>query len=509
MLNTDNKNNFIFEYEDVLINVRGGLNDNNQDSLGVTLKIQKQDSYRNCRETINLSNGNQTEKLIVRVSEQLEIHHDTLRGALSELADELEDYRDNNQLNDNRATTSYSLSEVDEEEALKFLKSPDLMIKTNKLIGQSGIVGEEINRLLMYLIFTSRITNKPLHCISFGSSGVGKTHLQSKVSQLIPNEDKIEITQLTPKALYHFTQYQLMNKIILIEDMEALNSESLLAIREIQSKGKISKASPTMNINGHIRTYNKVVEGPVCISGCTTQESIYEDNANRSFLIYIDESTEQDERIMAYQRKKYAGKINEGVELQSIKQLKNTQRLLKQIKVINPFAEHLILPKQVFKPRRTNLHWLQLIEVITFYHQFQREKHRNEITGEEYIETTLEDIQWSVKLIKDVLLRKSDTLNRVTRDYFESLKKFLSVKNTKIYNNREIRKELRIDESTLRRYHRLLINEGYIKKRDDIKGDSFHYEVLDINEFEALETAIEKALQTCIDLVSSSEVRQS
>lgn len=32
-----------------------------------------------------------------------------------------------------------------------------------------------------------------------------------------------------------------------------------------------------------------------------TQEQVYEDNANRSFLIYIDESKEQDERIMAYQ----------------------------------------------------------------------------------------------------------------------------------------------------------------------------------------------------------------
>ena len=34
--------------------------------------------------------------------------------------------------------------------------------------------------------------------------------------------------------------------------------------------------------------------------------------------------------------------------------LKNVQRVLKPIKVINPFAEYLELPQSVFKPRRTN-----------------------------------------------------------------------------------------------------------------------------------------------------------
>ncbi|WP_262707423.1 hypothetical protein [Maribacter sp. MJ134] len=38
------------------------------------------------------------------------------------------------------------------------------------------------------------------------------------------------------------------------------------------------------------------VEGPVSVAGCTTQESIYEDNSNRSFLLYIDESEIQDKK---------------------------------------------------------------------------------------------------------------------------------------------------------------------------------------------------------------------
>ncbi|WP_315823693.1 hypothetical protein [Paraflavitalea speifideaquila] len=52
-----------------------------------------------------------------------------------------------------------------------FLKKPELLQRTNDLIGESGVTGEENNRLLMYLVFTSRKTEQPLHIISLGSSG--------------------------------------------------------------------------------------------------------------------------------------------------------------------------------------------------------------------------------------------------------------------------------------------------------------------------------------------------
>ncbi len=45
---------------------------------------------------------------------------------------------------------------------------------------------------------------KPLHIMSLGASGTGKTYLQEKVSELIPEEDKIEITTLSKNALYYY-----------------------------------------------------------------------------------------------------------------------------------------------------------------------------------------------------------------------------------------------------------------------------------------------------------------
>ena len=104
----------------------------------------------------------------------------------------------------------------------------------------SGVIGEEVNRLIIFLVFTSRKTNRPLHIISFGSSGVGKSHLEEKVGELIPEEDKIEITSVTGNAFYYYDTDELGHKLILIEDYDGVLT-ALYPIRELQNKQRIKK----------------------------------------------------------------------------------------------------------------------------------------------------------------------------------------------------------------------------------------------------------------------------
>ena len=151
-----------------------------------------------------------------------------------------------------------------------------------------------------------------------------------------------------------------------------------------------------------MKTITLKVEGPICLAGTTTKERLYEDNANRSLLVYLDNSPQHKERIMDYQRKLSAGKVNEGEENGLKEFFKDMQTVLKPIRVRNPYAELLKLPEHVFKPLRTNAHYLAVIETITFYHQYQREMKTGAVTGERYIETTLEDIEWANQLLKDV-----------------------------------------------------------------------------------------------------------
>tara|TARA_B110001450_G_C17665876_1_gene499470 strand:- start:2871 stop:4397 length:1527 start_codon:yes stop_codon:yes gene_type:complete len=498
-LDTSNPNNYEYTTKHLELHILGGIKTNKLDTLRVTLAIQKVKQENILRHTIDLYNDNQVEKFVRKVAERLEIGTSLVRKTLQEVTKELENYRFLLLQEYEEAHKPFIklLSASEEKEAIKFLKRKDLLLKTNELIGKSGVIGEQTNRLLMYLIFTSRKTNNPLHCISLGSSGTGKTHLQSKVAELIPEEDKIEMTVLSANAFYYFNRTELQHKLILIEDLDGAESV-LYPLRELQSKKRITKTVVHKDARGNTKTIHLTVEGPVSVAGCTTQESIYEDNSNRSFLLYIDESSEQDIRIMNYQRAVSAGQVNKEEEYLASELLKNVQRVLQPIRVINPFAMHLELPQSVFKPRRTNSHYLQFIEAITFYCQWQRQKKYDKDTGEEYIETTIEDIKQANELIIEVLLRKSDTLTGATRNHLEHLKNYLKKQKQTGFNTTEIRKNLRIKQSTLQRYHKQLLGEGYIKKVKGKKGQMYFYEIIDVQEYTNLKEEINDALQQCL-----------
>ncbi|OED46180.1 hypothetical protein AB832_00970 [Flavobacteriaceae bacterium (ex Bugula neritina AB1)] len=502
-LDTTNPNNYSYKTKDIELHILGGLQLNKLESLRVTLsieKITKSKSVLNIlRQSIDLYNDSQCEKLIRKCAERLEIGTSVIRKTLQELTKALENYRLLlvNQQAELQKPYTKQLTTKEQRAAEAFLETEDLLSKTNELIGISGVIGETVNRLLMFLIFTSRKTTNPLHCISLGSSGVGKTHLQSKVAELIPEEDKVEITVLSANAFYYFNRTELQHKLILIEDLDGAESV-LYPLRELQSKKRITKTVVHKDRKGTTKTIHLTVEGPVSVAGCTTQESIYEDNSNRSFLLYIDESEEQDKRIMNHQRLISAGKHNEAWELEAKNMLQNIQRVLKPIKVINPYAEYLELPRSVFKPRRTNAHYLQFIEAITFYKQYQREKKYDEITGEEYIETTIEDIRQANKLITEVLLRKSDTISGASRNHLENLKKYLKENNQTTFTNAEIRRKLRVKETTLRRYNKQLLAEDYIRRVKKVKTKSYCFEIVDIDEYKNLRNQIDNALSTCL-----------
>ena len=507
-LNITNSESLMYENELLQLTVLGGIKLDGLDRMRATLKIALQESsIPPVRHNLDLYNDTQVEKLIRKVAEKLEIGTSVIAASTAELTEQLEEYRlEKIKETEPQRDENPKLTPNEQKEAEDFLRSDGLLAKTNELIGKSGMIGEENNRLLMYLIFTSRKQPQPLHIVSLGASGTGKTHLQEKVSQLIPEEDKIGITTLSENAFYYFGQQELKNKLILIEDLDGAEN-SLYPLRELQSKKRISKTVAHKNTKGETRTIHLVVEGPVSVAGCTTKEQIYEDNANRSFLIYLDESVEQDDRIMVYQRSRSAGKVDEVAESKAARLLGNAQRLLESIKIINPFAELLKIPKEVFKPRRTNNHYLQFIEIITYYHQYQRGRKVDKETGEEYIETTLEDVEEANKLLKETLLRKSDELTGACRNYLESIKSYLEQENKKQFSNLEIRRALRVNQSNQKRYNLNLTSNYYIKKVKGKTGTAYLYEIVNTEEYQELTEHITSVLDKTLGNLRKQEAK--
>ena len=122
----------------------------------------------------------------------------------------------------------------------------------------------------------------------------------------------------------------------------------------------------------------------------------------------MDGSGGKDNRNFQNLQQLSAGLVNQG-EANTVKEkLKNVQRLLRPIKVRNPFAQHIDLPEAVFKPRRTMPLLLSFIETVTFYHQYQRETKQDTESGAIYIENTVQEVEYDVKLIKENFFSKGD-----------------------------------------------------------------------------------------------------
>ena len=177
----------------------------------------------------------------------------------------------------------------------------------------------------------------------------------------------------------------------------------------------------------------------------------------------------------------------------SVKQkIQNVQKLLKPIKVVNPYANLIDLPQEIFKPRRTLLLLLSFIETISYYHQYQRPIKTNPTTQQKYIETEKSDIKAAFSLMKEVLFSKSDELSKASRRFLELLKN--KVKPGEVFSSTVLRKELRIAPSTLKRYLLDLSRTGYVKIKGGSKYRGFEYEVCDYEEYENLRKSIDEKL---------------
>ena len=499
---TQNAELLIYDNCELYIEVLGGVKITGLDCMKVTLKVCGKSPLRGVGGlswySLNLYNQAQREQTISSIAENLEVGTQQTTNTFINLITELESYRIKKiEALQPKEKKDFEITAAQRAAAVNELKKPNLLHRTAEMIALTGIVGEASNSMIAYLVYCTRKQNVPLHIMFLGSSGSGKTYLQERISELIPTEDKIEITQITENALYYFKQDELKNKLILIEDLDGAMTV-FYPLRELQTKRKITKTVTLKDSKGNLKTITLAVEGPVSVSGCTTKEKIYEDNANRCILLYTDQSREQDKKINEYQTKLSGGEINKEREKKYKELFKNIQRVLMPINIINPFAKYMALPEQVFKPRRTMTLLLGFIEAVTFYHQYQREV-KKDSNNQTYIETTIEDIEAAFNLLKDVLFSKSDELTQAARSFLEQLKE----KGNTSFTAKNIRQELRLNPSNLKRYLIELERYGYIKGKGN-RYRNYEYQIVSMEEYEQLKGSIDKHLQEIITTIKAS-----
>jgi DNA primase catalytic core len=341
------------------------------------------------------------------------------------------------------------------ENTVDFLKQKNLLQELNKLIEKSGIIGEENSRLLLFIIASSYKTKSPLHAIVQGSSGSGKTHLISKIADLIPQEDVLRFTRITESSLYNWGEFDLVGKLLIIEDLDGLKEEAMFAMRELISNQRLSSSVSIKDKKGNIKSTKKEVKGVFSSLSATTKGDLYEDNMSRSFLLAVDESEAQTNRIITYQNKRIAGEINDKEQEKAKMQLQQIMRILKNEEVQNPFATQIQLPENVQKKRRLNEMFQSIIKQITVLNQYQRTSKNGKI------QTEIQDVESAVEILFESIILKIDELDGSLRQFFEKLKKKFDSQD---FTRFEAMETTGFKKTQLQHYINQLVQLEYIKQ---------------------------------------------
>lgn len=374
------------------------------------------------------------------------------------------------------------------ESALDFLKQDNLLQNLNLLIGKSGIVGEENSRMLLFLIIISYVNKSPLHALVQGSSGSGKTHIISRIADLLPQEDVLRFTRITESSLYNWGEFDLFEKVIIIEDLDGLKEDALYALREFISNQVLRSSVTIKDKKGNNKSSHKIVKGQFSSLSATTKGETYEDNMSRSFLIAVDESAGQTAKIINYQNRRNAGEIDSNQSQKAIGFIQKIVRELKVYEVVNPYATKLQLPEKVHKIRRLNEMYQAVIKQVTFLNQYQRR-----VTPSGHLITEIEDIEQATEILFESIVLKVDELDGSLRQFFERLKKYAKNENQD-FLQREIRQEFGLSKTQVQRYINSLLELEYLKQTGGYANKGIKYKISYWDNHQKLRTEIKDFL---------------
>ena len=224
---------------------------------------------------------------------------------------------------------------------------------------------------------------------------------------------------------------------------------------------------------------------------------------SRSFLLAVDESKEQTQRIIEYQNRRNAGEVSSDEQQKAINFVQKLVRNLKYYEVINPYATKLNLPEKVHKIRRLNEMYQAVIKQVTFLNQYQRK-----LTKDNQLITEIEDIEQATEVLFESIVLKVDELDGSLRQFYERLKKYVKNENQE-FILREIRQEFNISKTQIFRYVQTLTELDYIKQSGGFTNRGIKYKISYWDNYQKLRAEIKDFLMLQIQQLKEQQIAPS
>ncbi|MCI4005020.1 CHC2 zinc finger domain-containing protein [Dickeya dianthicola] len=408
--------------------VRGWQKNTVQDVMKVNVQVRDESTGALYVDSLDLYSSRQRQGYVSAAAAELGCEASVIKRECGRVLLMLEQKQDALRQSAEQAdnVASVTVSAEDEAAALELLTSPDLAARIVDDLAACGVVGESTNLLTGYLAATSRKLDKPLAVLIQSSSAAGKSSLMDAVLGMMPEEERIQYSAMTGQSLYYLGETSLQHKILAIAEEEGVR-QAAYALKLLQSDGELKIASTGKNEqSGELVTREYKVQGPVMLMLTTTASDVDEELLNRCLVLTVNESREQTQAIHAMQRhgQTLAGLLQSSEKQYLTRLHQNAQRLLRPLKVVNPYADRLTFLSDKTRTRRDHMKYLTLIQAIALLHQYQREVKRVTHRGQviEYIEVEKSDIALANQLAHEVLGRTLDEMPPQTRKLLVWLK---------------------------------------------------------------------------------------
>lgn len=459
-----------------------GLFDNQANSLRVILTALREDTAHTDR--FDLYAAKSRAGFAHRAANRLDLPAVKIDEDLNALIPLLETLRTEGKSKADEPKGPPPMSETERNEALRLLRSKNLLKRLAADLETVGYVGEDQNKQLAYLIATSRKLDKPLSAIIRSESGAGKSFLMECVAELMPEEEVQYFSRLTPQSLYYMGENELVHKLLIVDERDG-SEEAEYPIRTLQTRRKLTLAVPMKDASsGKIKTTMLEINGPIAYMESSTQLRINPENLNRCFEIFLDESEKQTERIYALQKRAHTPegwKVDER-RTSTVRRHRNAQRLLAPVRVAIPYTKQLCFPASWTRGRRDHQRLLHLIEAVTFLHQAQRERKRAE-DGAEYIEATVDDYAQAYELARAAFTQALADMPRNARLVLSHIRAMVKDACERLnvserdygFRRRDVREHTRLPDHQIKRAMRVLEDLEYVHVRRGGRGGSFVY----------------------------------
>ncbi len=287
-------------------------------------------------------------------------------------------------------------------------------------------LGDNINlALLIYLAASVRVMPQKISILVTGPAGAGKSFLVESVLKLIPEEDILAASKMTPVALVR--QGDLSKKILYIYE-RVKDAQLEQYTRELISEGEVLYFTAKTGGAG-VNEYR--LKGPTTFIQTTVNPNIVGiENKSRCFV--VDINTSEEARRNIHERQKTLRTIEGSHNIRTMSGIQRRhkefqKRLDASIDVWIPYAERIRFHSFVQHSSRILSRILNVITAIAFLEQSSRQV--KEEGGRKYIEAVEDDFNTARDILQALPIDESesvlpdDTLafTEILRHYREAL----------------------------------------------------------------------------------------